>query len=147
MCISMAVSYWCQKCNIYININMNIHTNVHVCLNIQNPPDPIHVVCSLPDCQISGNCLSYRPVQILKMLFRGSNAPESDLPQKIKRYWIYWSTWLASSFQLEAHEHDLEEFFCTSKIPAPKKHIRGWPLNIFTWFIDPGARTDIRYDI
>jgi len=61
---------------------------MYVCIytNIQNPPDPIHDVCSLPDCQISGKCLTYRPKQILKILFRGSNAQESDLPQKIKPY-------------------------------------------------------------
>jgi hypothetical protein len=80
--------------------------------------------------------VSYRPVQIFKILSRGSNAPESDLPQKIKRYWMYWSTWLAFLFQ--ADEHDLANFF-SNKIPAPKKHIRGWSLNICTWFIDTGS--------
>jgi len=57
-------------------------------VNIQNRPDPINDVCLLPDCQISGNCLSYRPVQIFKILFRGSNAQESDLSQHIGvHYW------------------------------------------------------------
>ena len=49
---------------------------------------------------------------------------------------MYWWTWLAFLFQ--ADEHDLANFF-SKKIPAPKKHIRGWSLNICTWFIDTGS--------
>ena len=43
------------------------------------PPDPIHDLCSLPDCQSSGNYFTYRSLQNIKNLFQRINTLRSDL--------------------------------------------------------------------
>ena len=70
----------------YVYIYKNIHIYEHMYL-----PDPINDLSSLHDCQIAGNCFTYRSVQIYKILCRGTDAPEFDPPHKIMRYWFYCS--------------------------------------------------------
>jgi len=64
------------------------------------PPDPINHLCSLAGKYISENHLTYRSVQIFKILFQGFYFPESDPPHKSMRYLFYFSTQLGFHFQL-----------------------------------------------
>ena len=63
------------------------------------PPDPTNGLCSLPDRQTSGNYFAYRSVQIHNISCGASDAPGSDLPHTITRYWVYSSTKLAFHFE------------------------------------------------
>ena len=62
----------------------------------KRPRYTINYSCSLTGVCISHNYFTCRSVQIFKMLFQGSNAPESDPPNKIMRYWFYSSTFLSN---------------------------------------------------
>ena len=81
-------------------------------------PDPTNYLCSLPDCQISRNCFACRVAQICKIVCGVSDAPGSDLPHKIIRYWFYYPTRLAILFPSD--QNGLVEIFCTGYIPTPK---------------------------
>ena len=107
------------------------------------PPGPMYDLCSLPDWQISGNRFTYRSVQKYKNPFRRikglkiwSSAKDHallDLLLNIVESFIsYWSTWSARNVVYEP---------CTS---SQETYRRGWPLNIFAWFIRAGGYNEAR---
>ena len=99
------------------------------------PPDPIHDLCSLPNCHISWRYFEYRSVQILKICSEGS-----DPPRKTMRYWFYYSTWLNVNF------HQTKMFRRKRIVPIRYQHWgihrTGLPFNIFAFFIGAGGCTE-----
>ena len=92
-----------------------MYMNIHICIYMYvyiYPPDSINDPCSLPDCQISGNCLNCHSVRSVQILCGGTDAPGSDPLHKIMRYWFYYPTWLASSFP--PNQNGRVKMFCTT---------------------------------
>ena len=134
---------------VYINIHIHVHPKhiyicialnlcihmytplVYVCLNWisvymyihVSPPDPISHVCSLTGTYISRRHFTYRPAQILKIMFRRFCSPESDPPHKMMRYWFYYSFWLG--FPFPPDHAGLVEMICTTVVPVWKGHLGG----------------------
>jgi len=129
----LSISIWCEHVFYTVLGTFDVYWWVGL-------PDPMHDLCPLPDCQISGNYFTYWSVQIFKILSGGLRDFKSDPPQKILRYWIYNSAWLICWFPPD--QYDQAEMFCISLVPVPRRHIslyrRDWLLNIFAWFIRAG---------
>ena len=77
---------------VYLYTFIYVNTYIYIYMH---PTDPINYLCSLTGMCISEKYFSYCSVQTFKMLFQALNAPGSDPPHKIMRYWFYFSTLLS----------------------------------------------------
>jgi len=78
----------------------------------------------------------------IRMCSGGQNAPGSDSPHKITRYWFYYSTVLSHSFPPD--QNGQAEMFCTSYVPTPKGQIAGPALKFF-YMIHRGGRMSMTH--
>ena len=83
--------------------------------------------------EIKENVLFIIQYKYLKSFSGDFYSPESDPPQKIIRYWIYYSIWLGFSFQNQF------EMFCIEGVPVSKRHFGGAGPWIF-YMIHRGGR-------